>query len=32
MPDVNEVAIYIRQLEVGHMLNFVYLVGDPVAL
>jgi len=31
MPDVNEDAIYIRQLELGPMQNFVYLVGDPVA-
>src|ERR1043166_6478628 len=31
MPDVNENAIYIRQLELGPMQNFVYLVGDPVA-
>jgi glyoxylase-like metal-dependent hydrolase (beta-lactamase superfamily II) len=28
---VNEDAIYIRQLELGPMQNFVYLVGDPVA-
>jgi hydroxyacylglutathione hydrolase len=31
MPDVNENAIYIRQLELGPMQNFVYLVGDPIA-
>jgi len=31
MPSVNEDAIYIRQLELGPMQNFVYLVGDPVA-
>ena len=31
MPGVNEDAIYIRQLELGPMQNFVYLVGDPVA-
>ncbi len=31
MPSVKEDAIYIRQLELGPMQNFVYLVGDPVA-
>jgi len=27
---VNESALYLRQLELGPMQNFVYLVGDPV--
>jgi len=27
---VNETAIYLRQMELGPMQNFVYLVGDPV--
>jgi len=30
MDAVNESAIYLRQMELGPMQNFVYLVGDPV--
>ena len=30
MDAVNDDAIYLRQLELGPMQNFVYLVGDPV--
>ena len=29
VPDAD--AIYLKQLELGPMQNFVYLVGDPVA-
>jgi hydroxyacylglutathione hydrolase len=28
---VNDAAIYLKQLELGPMQNFVYLIGDPVA-
>ncbi|MGH7276464.1 MAG: MBL fold metallo-hydrolase [Candidatus Rokuibacteriota bacterium] len=31
MGAVGEDAIYLRQLELGPMQNFVYLIGDPVA-
>jgi len=31
MDAVREDAIYLRQLELGPMQNFVYLIGDPVA-
>src|SRR5687768_16032046 len=31
MPDVNDDTIYLRQMELGPMQNFVYLVGDPVS-
>jgi glyoxylase-like metal-dependent hydrolase (beta-lactamase superfamily II) len=31
MSAVDEGAIYLRQMELGPMQNFVYLVGDPVA-
>jgi glyoxylase-like metal-dependent hydrolase (beta-lactamase superfamily II) len=31
MAAVSENAIYLRQMELGPMQNFVYLVGDPVA-
>ncbi len=30
MDAVNDTAIYLRQMELGPMQNFVYLVGDPV--
>jgi len=30
MDAVNDAAIYLRQMELGPMQNFVYLVGDPV--
>ena len=30
MGAVNDTAIYLRQMELGPMQNFVYLVGDPV--
>jgi hypothetical protein len=28
---VNDDALYLRQMELGPMQNFVYLVGDPVS-
>jgi len=31
MPDVKDDTLYLKQLELGPMQNFVYLVGDPVA-
>jgi hydroxyacylglutathione hydrolase len=31
MPRVSENAIYLKQMELGPMQNFVYLIGDPVA-
>ena len=31
MLDVSQNAIYLKQMELGPMQNFVYLVGDPVA-
>jgi glyoxylase-like metal-dependent hydrolase (beta-lactamase superfamily II) len=31
MPDMSADAIYINQMQLGPMQNFVYLVGDPVA-
>ena len=31
MPSVKDDAIYLKQMELGPMQNFVYLVGDPVA-
>src|SRR5262245_64302057 len=30
MASMNDRAIYLKQLELGPMQNFVYLVGDPV--
>jgi glyoxylase-like metal-dependent hydrolase (beta-lactamase superfamily II) len=31
MENVDDATIYLRQMELGPMQNFVYLVGDPVA-
>jgi glyoxylase-like metal-dependent hydrolase (beta-lactamase superfamily II) len=30
MPDASERTVYLKQLELGPMQNFVYLIGDPI--
>jgi len=31
MENVSDATVYLRQMELGPMQNFIYLVGDPAA-